>query len=87
MPQTNSTSVTIKLFARASELTGTSELAWEIPTNLTVGEFRKLLLERCPELQSVISTLFIAINAEYAQDQQIIAEGAEIACFPPVSGG
>jgi molybdopterin converting factor small subunit len=31
--------------------------------------------------------MMAAINREYAADEQVIPEGAEIAFFPPVSGG
>lgn len=77
----------VKLFARACELAGTSELQIDMPEETTVGEFRKILIANQPELQPVIDSLFVAINAEYANDEQVIPAGSEVACFPPVSGG
>ncbi|MDB4733732.1 molybdopterin converting factor subunit 1 [Planctomicrobium sp.] len=77
----------VKLFARASELAGASEVQLKLPANSTVAEFRKALVVQHSALAPVISSLFVAIDAEYANDDQTISESAEIACFPPVSGG
>ncbi len=79
--------ITVKLFARASQLAGRSEVVVEVSEEASVGEFRSALATQHPELQPVIDSLFVAINAEYANDDQLIPESAEVACFPPVSGG
>ena len=31
--------------------------------------------------------ILLAVNSEYASDQNPLAEGDEVACIPPVSGG
>ncbi len=31
--------------------------------------------------------LLFAINAEYSVDETPVADGADVACIPPVSGG
>ncbi len=79
--------ITVKLFARASQLAGRSEVVVEVSEEASVGEFRSVLATQHPELQPIIDSLFVAINAEYANDDQLIPESAEVACFPPVSGG
>jgi molybdopterin converting factor small subunit len=33
------------------------------------------------------NSMLVAVNREYAGDDQIIPAGAEVALFPPVSGG
>ena len=40
-----------------------------------------------PALQPLLPRLHVAINNDYAADSDPIPAGAEIACFPPVSGG
>jgi molybdopterin converting factor small subunit len=34
-----------------------------------------------------VETVLVSINHEFADDEQMIPEGAEVALFPPVSGG
>jgi len=52
-----------------------------------VADLRQLLVGRFPVLAKSIPTALVAINKEYAFDQDRIPEQAEIAIFPPVSGG
>ena len=40
-----------------------------------------------PELASVLRRAMIAVNTDYAGDDVVIPESAEVACIPPVSGG
>lgn len=79
--------ITVKLFARASQLAGASEVLVEINEGARVADFRKALKIQHPSLKPVIESLFIALDAEYADDGQIIHAATEVACFPPVSGG
>ena len=78
---------TILLFARAAELAGTTRLEITLPAHATIADLRKILLEQAPALQTFAGTLFIALNNKYADDTDVIPDKAEIACFPPVSGG
>jgi len=40
-----------------------------------------------PNLKQSMSSVLITINREYAFDDAVIPENAELAMFPPVSGG
>lgn len=47
-----------------------------------------MVAERFPQVApALVDTVLVSINREYADDEQIIPEGAEVALFPPVSGG
>ena len=46
-----------------------------------------LLLEKYPTLKGVMGHMLISVNQEYAFDENLIPDAAEIALFPPVSGG
>jgi molybdopterin converting factor small subunit len=46
-----------------------------------------MLIKAHPRLEKVRTSMMTAINREYARDEQVIPENAEIAYFPPVSGG
>lgn len=75
------------LFARAAELAGTTRLDIVLPAQATIADLRRALIEQVPALQPLAATLFIALNNQYASDTDLIPDNAEIACFPPVSGG
>lgn len=79
--------VKILFFATLKERAGTKKSDLEIPDRITVGEFKDLLIDAYPELPKSKANLLVAINKEYAFDAEKIPEGAEIALFPPVSGG
>lgn len=79
--------VTVMLFARACELAGVSEFELELQSHSTVSQFRTALNEKFPALLPIAASLFVAIDSEYADDDQVIIESNQIACFPPVSGG
>ena len=70
----------------------TREIVGEVTVNLseedkiTVGRFRNTLFQRYPALER-LQSLAIAINGEYAADDQIIQPGDEVVLIPPVSGG
>lgn len=76
----------IMAFGIAREIVGVRVLVFEVPAALTVGELKKQLLERYPAFGN-LSSLFVAVNAEYGADDTPLAEPDEIALIPPVSGG
>jgi len=80
-------SVEILFFATLKEHAGTERARIEIPENTTVEQFKKLLRLEFPNLPEGNSSLLVAVNKEYAFDKEEIPLGAEIALFPPVSGG
>jgi len=79
--------IVVKLFAGARELAGQEQIEIELPTATTIGKLREALLAECPALSPLLPHALFAINANYATDQTLVPEGAEIACIPPVSGG
>lgn len=79
--------ITLRFFARARDLAGRDSAKFTLPEEATVASLRALLLERYPALAPVASQLLVAINARYATNEALIPAGAEVAVFPPVSGG
>jgi molybdopterin synthase sulfur carrier subunit len=83
----------LMFFGQAQEIVGMEACDWQVlagdngtsfPT--TAGELRSLLLDQFEELKN-LSSLAIAVNAEYAEENTLIQESDEIALIPPVSGG
>lgn len=79
--------ITVRLFALAREVYGDETIIVELPAGATVGELRSRLKARISGVDTLMSRTLIAVNSEYAPDQIPLAEGDEVACIPPVSGG
>jgi sulfur-carrier protein len=77
----------VRLFARAKEAVGRDRVEVDVPEQATVADLRAALAGQFPALAPLAPHLLIAINADYAADTTILDPNAEIACFPPVSGG
>ncbi|WP_410512029.1 molybdenum cofactor biosynthesis protein MoaE [Paenibacillus sp. BR2-3] len=80
--------ITIRLFAGLAEVIGTSSLLFHAPeTPLTAGRLKELLSASYPDAASQIAVSLVAIDREYAPEDSVIPETAEVALIPPVSGG
>lgn len=77
----------ILLFGICRELVESNQITWELAGGqYTVRQLKADLFERYPDLQE-LNSLLIAINNEYADEDQLINETDEVALIPPVSGG
>jgi MoaE-MoaD fusion protein len=79
--------VTIKLFARMREAVGTGMLKRSLAEQATVTDLMEALQQEFPKLTEVVPHTVVAVNQEFATADTRLAEGDEIALFPPVSGG
>ena len=79
--------VKILFFATFREKTGVREITIEFQTGANISDIKALLLEKYPNLTSSMDTMIVAMNHEFAFDENLVQDGAEIAIFPPVSGG
>jgi MoaE-MoaD fusion protein len=79
--------VNVLFFATLRDRTGERQSVLELSPNANVADFKKLITGMYPSLEPVIESTLISINKEFAFDQDLIPAGAEIALFPPVSGG
>ena len=79
--------LSVRMFARARDLAGGPVVELELPDGARVSELRAALLLARPQLQPLAGSLHVAIGSEYAGDDAVVPVGAEVVCFPPVSGG
>lgn len=79
--------VKILFFATLRDYVGTKSLELEVPAGTTIGGLTDMLAETYPRLDKVKDSIMAAINREFAAEEQVIPQEAEIAFFPPVSGG
>ena len=79
--------LTVQLFAAAAELAATRKVQLSVPDKITVAELREQLIQTVPQLTALKNSLLVAVNNQYASNEQQIQMTDEVACFPPVSGG
>ncbi len=79
--------IRVLFFATLRQRAGTREIELEIPEALDVRGLRQKLGTDMPDLRSSLGTVLVSINREYAFEDALIPPGAEVALFPPVSGG
>jgi molybdopterin converting factor subunit 1 len=74
--------VTVRLFAMLRERAGAREVTLELPDGARVSD-------ALAELGSIAEglPLVMAVNREYAKEDQVLDSGDELALIPPVSGG
>jgi molybdopterin synthase sulfur carrier subunit len=77
----------VRLFARARDAAGCEQVTVELPADACVADLRAALASHSPNLRPLVSSLLVAVGTEYADDRVILSPQAQVACFPPVSGG
>jgi molybdopterin converting factor subunit 1 len=79
--------VKIIFFATLSEYVGAKTVDLEVPAETTVAMLKELLVNKYPRMAAAQKSIMVAVNREFAGGEQKIPLDAEIALFPPVSGG
>jgi molybdopterin synthase catalytic subunit len=79
--------VTLLYFATLKARSGTGRETLEVDGVLTVNRLRQILAQRHPALAEALPSAVIAVNRNFAFGEDVIPDGAEVAVFPPVSGG
>jgi len=79
--------VKLLFFATLRDRAGMKFMELEIPAELTVQGLNDKISHEYPNLKESMKSVLITINREYAFDEALIPPNAEVAMFPPVSGG
>jgi MoaE-MoaD fusion protein len=79
--------ILVKLFAIIKDKTGKSTIEYQFDRNITIRELKEILAGEYPNLKLIMPNMVTAINQNFALDEDMIPDGAEVAIFPPVSGG
>ena len=77
----------VLFFATLRDRAGVRETMVEFPAGTRIAEIKRLVLEKYPGLKQNMDMIIVALNHEFAFDEDIVPNNAEIAIFPPVSGG
>ena len=79
--------ITLLFFATIRDHAKTKSLELDVPIDMTIKGLRDKLSTDYPNLKEPMKSVVITINREYAFDEDVVPSNAEIAMFPPVSGG
>ncbi|WP_462266286.1 molybdopterin converting factor subunit 1 [Mucilaginibacter sp.] len=77
----------ILLFGITREITGRQKLTVPEAEQLhTVADLKHWLTNQYPALKQ-LSSLAVAVDSEYAENEDLLTVDSEVALIPPVSGG
>ena len=79
--------IKLLFFATIRDRAGTKFMDLDVPEDMTVQGLKDKLAKEYPDLKDSMKSVLITINREYAFDEAVIPLNAEMAMFPPVSGG
>ncbi len=77
----------IRLFATLKDAAGQSYLMVELNEGGSVAELRQKIAAGWPDLAMHAQAAVVAVNRTFAEPDDVIQNGDEVAMFPPVSGG
>ena len=77
----------ILLFGITREITGKSRIEVPADAGITTVKALKNWLGRQYPAMDGLSSLAVAVDSEYAEDEDLLSADQEIALIPPVSGG
>ncbi len=77
----------VLFFATFREYTGVRQVELELPAGAQVQDLRAQLGQRYPALAPHMASALISVDHEFAFDEDLLADTAEVAVFPRVSGG
>ena len=80
-------SIRVLFFATLRDRVGEKEVQFEVERPFKVAELRQLMEQKYPAAAPLMKTALASVNREFAFDGDLIPAGAEVAFFPPVSGG
>ena len=79
--------LTVRLFALYRERAGVREFPLELPDGATVADLTDTVRLRFPRLAPPDVNIVVAVNADYAEPEDILNPGDDVCLIPPVSGG
>lgn len=79
--------ITVLFFATLKDAAGIQRLALDYSPGETVADLKERLSQRIPALEPALGNAVISVNQEFAEDHVVLPAAAEVAVFPPVSGG
>lgn len=79
--------IKVLFFATLRDKAGTKSLELDLAPGATVRDVKDAVIRQFPGIQEHMEHCLVSLNHEYSEDPAEIPPAAEVAFFPPVSGG
>jgi molybdopterin converting factor subunit 1 len=79
--------ITLRYFAIIREAVGAESEERTVPDGTTAADIAAALSAQLPRIAGLLRTSPVMVNAAYADADQILRDGDEVAFIPPVAGG
>ena len=79
--------ISVLFFASYRDLAKTNHAQLQVAEGATVAAVKAAVAEAFPGLQRLLPHALVSVNQQYAFDPDPVPASAEVAFFPPVSGG
>jgi len=77
--------INLLLFGVFTDIFGNNKIELSMPNNTSVGDLKDYIIKKYPKTNNL--NFAVAINENYATNDDIIYENQVVALIPPVSGG
>ncbi len=77
----------VLFFASLKQAAGVRQVEVGLPYGATVSDLKVHLERTLPGLAAAMGPAVVSVNHEFAEDSTVLPDRAEVAIFPPVSGG
>ncbi len=81
------THIHLLFFATLRDRAGRARSELDLPAGATVADLKAQVASLYPAVQPLLGHALVAVNQGYAFDEDSLPDDAEVALFPPVSGG
>jgi molybdopterin synthase catalytic subunit/molybdopterin synthase sulfur carrier subunit len=81
------TAVRLLAFAGARDVLGAGEIVYPLATPCTAAELLEDVCRTHPALVPWRGSIRVAVNGAYANAEDLVSAGDEVALIPPVAGG
>ena len=79
--------IKVLFYASLKDRVGIKQVTLNLPDPLRVVDLRSRLADEYPQAREALSKCLVAVNKNFAFDQDFVPTESEVAFFPPVSGG
>lgn len=79
--------ITLRYFAIMREHLGKDVETLDVPDGTIAGEVFELAMKDEPRLAGLKRSVMVMVNEDYAEPDQVLKDGDDVALIPPVSGG
>ena len=85
--QRSGLALAVRFFALYRERAGRNSCSLEITEGATVADLTAEIRRQFPKLAPDGVQIVVAVNADYAEPEQVLRAGDDVCLIPPVSGG